>query len=128
MNIWASWVDDLLSCGSQKDVTQGREKIKDYFDLDEVGALTEYVGCKIDYEKDEGWMRLTQPVLIQSFADEFELPDKEYATPAEPHSVLVEGQTINEQAHREYCKGVGKLIHLAKYSRVESLNVVRELL
>ena len=89
--------------------------------------MTEYVGCKIDYDKDEGWMRLTQPVLIQSFADEFELPDKEYATPAEPHSVLVEGQTINEQAHREYRKGVGKLIHLAKYSRVETLNVVREL-
>ena len=127
MNIWASWVDDLLSCGQKHEVENGREKIKQFFDLDKVGELSEYVGCKIEYNREQGFMKLTQPVLIQSFEDEFELPEREYNTPAAPGSVMVEGKVINEDAHHQYRKGVGKLIHLAKYSRIEILNAVREL-
>ena len=40
---------------------------------------------------------------------------------------MVDGTVINEDAHHQYRKGVGKLIHLAKYSRIEILNAVREL-
>ncbi|MEM9078893.1 MAG: hypothetical protein AAGC43_17765, partial [Bacteroidota bacterium] len=49
LNLWASWVDDLLSCGNEKDVKDGRQAIKQYFDLDEIGELKEYVGCKIEF-------------------------------------------------------------------------------
>ena len=42
-----------------------------YFDCDEVGKLNEYVGCKINFNQEEGWIKLTQPVLLQSFEDEF---------------------------------------------------------
>ena len=80
--------------------------------LDEVGELSEYVGCKIDYDREKGIMKLTQPVLIQSFVDEFELPERKFGTPAAPGSVLVEGHVINEEAHHQFRKGVGKLIHL----------------
>lgn len=129
LSIWASWVDDLLSCGNKEDVVQGRHAIKKFFDLDEVGELKEYVGCKIEYNSAEGWMHLTQPVLIQSFEDEFKLPSQVYTTPAAPNSMLVGGEegTLNEESHRNYRKGVGKLIHLAKYSKAEILNAVREL-
>jgi hypothetical protein len=134
--IWSSWVDDLLSCGDKAEVQKGREALKKHFELDEVGELKEYVGCKIEYNRDEGYMILTQPVLIQSFEDEFELPMREYTTPAVPNSVLVgskeaggEGDEslLNEQEHRQYRKGVGKLIHLGKYSKSECLNAIREL-
>ena len=41
---------------------------------------------------------------------------------------LVEGEVIlDETEHRDYQKGVRKLIHLSKYSCVESLNAIREL-
>ena len=60
--------------------------------------MTEYVGCKIDYRPQEGMMRLTQPVLLQSFKDEFELPDEETpATPAVPGSVLIDGEVDTNQ-------------------------------
>ena len=129
LNIWASWVDDLLSCGHKDDVVEGREAIKESFDLDEVGELQEYVGCKIEYNKEEGWLKMTQPVLIQSFEDEFELPNKEYTTPATPSSMLMGGDValLDEDKHHDYRKGVGKLIHLGKYSRPEILNAIREL-
>jgi hypothetical protein len=73
---------------------------------------------------------LTQPVLLQSFQDEFDLPAEDYATPAAPNSVLLEGAKDeemlgpNEQA--TYRKGVGKLLHLARWSRPDIFNAVRE--
>jgi hypothetical protein len=104
--------------------------LKTHFELDEVGVLDEYVGCKIEYNKEEGWMRFTQPVLVQSFEDEFDLSKtKESDTPAIPGSVLMETEDlkVDQDEHYTYRKGVGKLIHLTKYSRPEISNAVREL-
>ena len=72
-------------------------------------------------------MNLTQPVLIQSFRDEFELPEIEYKTPAAPNESLVEGPVLEEEMHKQCRKGVGKLIHLSKYSKPDLLNAVQEL-
>ena len=126
--LWASWVDDLLSCGKETEVKKGREELKKYFDLDEVGPVQEYVGCKVNYNKEEGYIHLTQPVLIQSFEDEFELPSREHKTPAAQGEVLCKGEPLlNEKEHRNYRKGVGKLLHLSKYARPDICNAVREL-
>ena len=118
--IWASWVDDLLSCGNKDEVLKGHQHIKKYFDLDKIGELNKYVGCKIEYQREKGWMKMTQPVLIQSLDDEFNLEEivGECATPAAPGSTLEEtDQVLEEKRHTNYRKGVGKLIHVAKYSR-----------
>ena len=73
-------------------------------------------------------MKLTQPVLIQSFEDEFKLPEKDYKTPAPKGQVLMPTEvTVDETTHRDYRKGVGKLLHLAKYTRPGIQNAVREL-
>jgi hypothetical protein len=37
--------------------------------------MKEYVGCKVEHNRQERWIKLTQPVMIQRFEDEFELPD-----------------------------------------------------
>jgi len=108
-------------------VIQGREKLKEYFSLNEVREVSEYVGCKIDYNKEAGYLQLTKLVLIQSFKDEFELPDTKYKTPAAPQETRVVGPVLKETLHRQYLKGVGKLILLAKYSRPHILISVREL-
>ena len=74
-------------------------------------------------------MRLTQPVLLQSFKDEFELPDEETpATPAVPGSVLIDGEIdTNQKELSSYRTGVGKFLHMARWTRPEILNAVREL-
>ena len=127
--LWSSWVDDLLSCGDKKEVTKGREALKQHFDLDEIGELKEYVGCKILHNREKRYMVLTQLVLIQSFSDEFELPKEKFNTPAAPGSVLMgdDSELLDKKMHHMYRKGVGKLIHLGKYSKSECLNRIREL-
>jgi hypothetical protein len=101
------------------------------FDCDDGGEMKEYVGCRLERNWDEGWIKVTQPVLLQSFTDEFDLPEGNYPnTPATPGSVLTVSETqqkLSDEAQREYRKGTGKLLHLAKKSRPEILNSVREL-
>ena len=59
------------------------------FECDEVGELKEYVGCKLDWHKGKNWLKFTQPVLIQSFLDEFDLMSEgNFGTPAKPGQVL----------------------------------------
>jgi hypothetical protein len=106
-------------------------KFKQQFECDEVGELKEYVGCKIDYKPSDGTLKITQPVLIQSFTDEFKLPSGDFPnTPAVPGEVLHRGKPddqVSASDQSKYRSGVGKLIHLMKWSRVEALNSVREL-
>ena len=88
--IWLSWVDDCLICGPHEQVEIAKQNMMKRFECDEVGELKEYVRCKVDYNHEEGWIKLTQPVLMQSYTDEFDLlPEGETPrTPATPGGVL----------------------------------------
>ena len=126
--IWLSWIDDCLVTGDTRAVKAAKEQMKSRFDCDDVGELTEYVGCKI--ERDDKSLKFTQPVLLQSFEDEFELNKREVHTPAEPGKVLMkceEGTELNSKGKKTYSTGVGKLLHMMRWSRPEIYNAVREL-
>ena len=130
LNIWISWVDDLIAIGPKDDIVKNKEQFKNHFECEDVGWLDEYVGCKIDIDRNKRKLKYTQPVLIQSLHDEFDLPEKEYHTPAEPGQVLSqsdEGDILNSKVQTLYRSGVGKLIHLMRWSRPEIYNAVREL-
>ena len=59
----------------------------DRFDCNEIGELMEYIGCKIN--RGDGWIKLTQTVLLQNFKDKFDLLEvKTPRTPAAPGEVL----------------------------------------
>jgi hypothetical protein len=94
-----------------------------------VGQTKEYVGLKIDYKPEEGMMKLTQPVLVQSLDDEFPVPeDPAIATPGVPGQVLEHEETdLTREEQRIYRSGVGKMMHLARWTRPEASNAIREL-
>jgi hypothetical protein len=48
------------------------KEFKKNFDCDDVGKLIEFVGVKIVIDQATQTAKLTQPVLVQSFGDEFE--------------------------------------------------------
>ena len=58
----------------------GIDSIKKIFEVDDVGNLDEYVGCKI--ERGVDYMKLTQPVMIQSYQDEFGVKSNKVRIPA----------------------------------------------
>jgi hypothetical protein len=68
--------------------------------------LNEYVGCKIDIDEDS--VKFTQPVLIQSYEDEFELnKTRQVFTPAEQGKVLMkcdQGTEVGGQRTKKLSK------------------------
>jgi hypothetical protein len=129
--IWISWVDDCLVCGKEPGVMKAKGQMMDRFDCDEVGNMEEYVGCKLERNYEDRSMKITQPVMLQSFEDEFELPDgKAPNTPATPGDALVKAKPedcVDPDELFTYRKGTGKLLHMMRWSRPEILNSVREL-
>jgi hypothetical protein len=127
--IYMSWVDDIMIAGKKEAVMRAKEQLKRHFTLDEQGELKEYVGCKIERSLADRWMKLTQPVMIQSFTDEFDLPTETTALPARVGEVLSkdDGVPVGKEEATKYRSGVGKILHMMKWSRHDILNRTREL-
>ena len=129
LSVWMSWVDDCCALGPREAVMKSKDKLNKLFDTDDVGEIQEYVGCKLDWDREKRTLKFTQPVLLQSFTDEFDLPIPSYKTPGEPGKVLEacdEGQQISDHEQSKYRSAVGKLLHMMRWSRPEIWNAVRE--
>ena len=95
-------VDDLFKIGTPTDKYKMATQIKSKFDCDDLGKIEEYVGCKIDINRENRSMRITQPVLSQSFKDEFDLASMDPVTPITVHF-----------------SGIGKLLPKTRWSMSE---------
>ena len=71
MIIQATWVDDNIIVGPKELVETKRKKIANHIEIDDIGELEEFVGCKV--ERKGNSVRLMQPVIMQSFVDKFEV-------------------------------------------------------
>ena len=74
-------------------------------------------------------MKIAQPVLIQSFKDEFDIKESGRAveTPAAPNTALPKGDEEGTEGDKSKMRcGAGKLPHLVRWSRPEIFNAVRE--
>jgi hypothetical protein len=79
------------------------------FDCKDCGDIEEYVGCKIVRTKN--LLKFTQPVLMQSYNDKFELPKQSYMVPAQAGLVLVAGkkeEALSPAMQKKYCSGTKK--------------------
>jgi hypothetical protein len=86
-------VDDCLGTGPTEELKKAKAELMKIFACDDQGEMEEYIGCKIEYNKSKRYMKILQPVLIQSFDDEFGVSSEEpIATPAVPGTVLTKGE------------------------------------
>ena len=84
--VWISCIDDCARFGNEEAVEELRNEMIQLFDFDDAGNMDEYIGCKIGRE--EGIFTFSEPVMLQSFKDEFELPTRVPNTPGEPVNTL----------------------------------------
>jgi hypothetical protein len=112
--VWISWIDDCLVAGDPRVVEAAKDQMKSRFECDDIGEVNEYVGCKID--RGEYFVKFTQPVLIQSYEDEFELnKTRSVFTPAEQGTLLMKCDQGTELKRKEQTKcrrGVDKFLHM----------------
>ena len=128
--VWISWIDDCFVVGPVNSVKQARIEMIKRFDCDVIGNMNEYVGCKLERNWDNRSLKFTQPVMIQSFTDEFEVTIREQNLPASPGQILPRcepEQGMSEKMQKKFRTGTGKLLHMMRWSRPDILNAVREL-
>ena len=80
--------------------------------------MNEYVGCKI-IRIGKSAFKITQPVIIQSFSEEFDLPKHGCPTPARMGNMSTkadESDLLGPREHTKYRSGVGKMMHVMQYS------------
>ena len=59
--------------GHKKEVEKYKKQMMEYFECDDIGELKDCVGCKIDRSQQGKYLKMTQPVIIQSFEEKFEV-------------------------------------------------------
>ena len=131
MVIWMSWMDDFLSTGPKKRMQLAKRKIMSLYERDKLGEMKEYVGCKFERNWNERWLKLTKPAMVKSFQDELKLytHGKVPMTQAETRKVLSKGDnkvSLSKEDQNTYILGVGKMLHMMRWSRPDILNTVCE--
>ena len=123
-------MDDNFGASKREVVEREVKRLKTVFELDDLGELMEYVGCKVDVDREKRTAKFTQPVMIQSFKDEFGAGKVRRVTPAEPGTMLPkvtdESQALSAAKQAKYRSGVGKMMHMMRWSRLETYNSVRD--
>jgi hypothetical protein len=118
--VWISWVDNCLVAGRKPGVLIAKGQMTARLDCEEIGEVDAYVGCKVERNYEENSIKLTQPVMLQSFIDEFNLPNGPAPnTPATPGDALVKADPkdcIPANELFKYRSGVGKLLHIMRWS------------
>ena len=108
-------------------VPKENEEFIQRLNCDDVGEVNKYVRCKI--EQGDGFIKFTQPVMIQSFDDKFKTTDKKPSTLAEAGMVLIKcskGARVGNRRHTYFRREVGKLLHMCRWLRQEIQNSVRD--
>ena len=123
-----SWIDDTLIVGSNTAVAKNEERLMSRFDCEDCGELDGYVGYKITRIGNDA-VKFTHPVILQNYADEFELPNHNFPTPATAGDCLTkceEKDALGPVEHTKYRSGVGKMMYVMKYSLLQTYNAVRD--
>lgn len=128
MCIWLTWIGDCIVIGKADVVARESAKLMSLFECKDVGPMVEYIGNKIEMK--EGKMKLTQPVLLKSFVDEFAVNAQTKTNlPAKPSQILQSSEEkdwLSDWKATKFRSGVSKLRYLATWSRLDILNAVRE--
>jgi hypothetical protein len=123
-------VDDCLVIGTEAAVIDAIGKIKEHFNIKQLGRdFEEYLRCTL--KKAPDGIVIQQDKLVATIPQKFQLPDRSFNTPAAPGNILYkpkEGDVlVSPEEQNLYRSGTGKLLYLVKMSRPDIANCVREL-
>jgi len=127
-----SWVDDNLYGGNDEEVDETMNQFRERLECDDMSEVEEYIGCKVDHNRRDGIIKITQPVLIKKLRDEFDIEEsgRKITTPAKAGSVLErpkEGDTVLSRKKQSTYRSIqGILQYMTGCSRLELGNAVRE--
>jgi histone deacetylase 1/2 len=118
--IFIVYVDDgIFASPSQKAIDQAIKELKQRFDMEDQGSITDYLGVNVEHLPN-GDIKLSQPHLIDQIIDEVHISKRIAGkqTPAAATKILRRDETAPSFDQRfNYRRAVGKLNFLEKSTR-----------
>jgi hypothetical protein len=65
--LYMSWVDDIFISGKKEDVLRAKRSLAQHFTLHEQGEMFEYVGCKVEHNRQQSRKRTSWITIPFSF-------------------------------------------------------------
>jgi hypothetical protein len=118
--IFIVYVDDgIFASPSQKAIDQAIKELKQRFDMEDQGSITNYLGVNVQHLPN-GAIKLSQPHLIDQIIDEVHISKRIAGkqTPAAATKILRRDETAPSFDQRfNYRRAAGKLNFLEKSTR-----------
>ena len=117
-SIWLSWVDDNRIVEPRQNMKDEGKKLSKEIEIEDVGKLKEFVGCKVEIDNSKQSAKFTKPAMIQSFLDEFGAGKKKY-TNRTGHSFkrAKPGKILASKDKSKYRSEIEKMMHMMRWSR-----------
>ena len=101
--MWLSYIGGRVVWDTKKLTMKENSEFTKRFECDNVGGVKEYMNSKVEHDYEEKILWFAQPVMLQSFGDEFKLPtERKYATSTNHGSILVKrelDQIVKNEMH-----------------------------
>ena len=123
------YVDDCILIGNTQAIQTAISGIQKTFDITCDTEVEDFTGITIT--ANPHGKKLYQPDLIETLITDFQLPTNTYSTPFPPGYIVTrdfeDKEMLSGKEMKTYRSGVGKLIYLIKFFRLDLANVIREL-
>jgi hypothetical protein len=127
------YVDDVIF-GTPKIIEQVMKSISSVLNMKDLGEVYNFVGFCLVHATDGKTIHIFQPKLIKNLEDSFYQyinTNRKFQTSDAPKTVVKRPEkgdnVLSPKDQTKYCSGVGMLLYLAKHSRPDISNAVREL-
>jgi hypothetical protein len=131
---FATWVDDSLVCGENRDLDVFERDIKSEMEIKAEPEFNEYLGNTITIKRDATGLdevKFTQPVLLQKLKDNCPPESNRIPrTPAAPGTELSKDESSGELSKEQAFKFrslLATIMHMVQWSRPDILQSVRAL-
>ena len=127
------YIDDMLIIGKEEAIDVAVRVLQGHFQVKDPTTLEDYLGVQIVQSDDGKKAWLGQPTIIKSLEKQFGEKDpkkKMTITPGTPRFIggkVDDISKVDEKTQSMYRSGVGTLLYLAKHSRPDITNPVRQL-
>lgn len=126
-NILVVYVDDLaVIADTMEEINKMKQELKNLFQMTDLGPLTKILGLKIDRDRTNGTLKISQGPYIDLILERFEMTDCHLvATPMDKNSKLHIPEKMD--LHEDYAKMIGSLMYAALGTRPDIAFTVQHL-